>query len=63
MVQIASTFRDRALTYPEALEQHESVATAVKEFIRGNKSREKHCEQLWQSLVGSTSQSHPSSSR
>lgn len=51
MVQIASTFRERALTYDEALEQHESVSKAVEEFTRGNQSREKHCEQLWMSLV------------
>ena len=51
MVQIASTFRDRALTYEEAQGQHESVATAIKQFTRGNPAREKHCEQLWLALV------------
>lgn len=51
MVQIASTFRDRALTYEEAQGQHETVVTAIQEFTRGNQQREQYCEQLWMSLV------------
>lgn len=50
-MQLATSFRDLALTYQEALNQHETVVTATKDFIRGNKARRKHCQELWESLV------------
>ena len=50
-MQLATSFRDLALTYQEALDQHQTVVTATKAFTRGNKARPKPCQDVADSLV------------
>lgn len=51
MSQYGTTFRNKALTYVEATEQHDTVGKATKDFVRGNPARAAHCIELWESLV------------